>query len=66
MKRTRKGVYATVEYPGQTRNAKIIDGEYSVGDYVFVTAQIVVQKISHEEAIASLKAWDSIDKSEEE
>lgn len=51
------GDTATIEYPGQTREAKIIGGEYSVGDYVFVSAQIIVQKISEEEALASLKEW---------
>ena len=51
---------ATVEYPGQTREAKIIDGNYDVGDYVFVSAQIIVQKISEDEAIRSLEAWEHV------
>jgi len=53
-----KGDNATVEYPGQTREAKIIEGEYKVGDYVFVSAKIIVQKISKEEALESLKGWE--------
>jgi hydrogenase expression/formation protein HypC len=53
-----KGDNATIEYPGQTREAKIIEGGYKVGDYVFVSAKIIVQKISKEEALESLKGWE--------
>lgn len=52
-----KGNTATIEYPGQTRTAKIIEGKFNVGDYVFVSAQIIVQKIPEQEAIESLKWW---------
>ncbi|MBW2972588.1 HypC/HybG/HupF family hydrogenase formation chaperone [Candidatus Woesearchaeota archaeon] len=52
------GDKATVEYPGQTREAGIIDGDYKVGDYVFVSAQIIVTKIPEDEALRSLKAWE--------
>ena len=51
---------ATVEYPGQRREAKIIEGEYAVGDYVFVSAQIIVQKIPEKEALESLEAWKNV------
>jgi hydrogenase expression/formation protein HypC len=54
------GDMATIEYPGQTREAKIIEGEYSIGDYVFVSAQIIVQKITEEEAMISLKGWEDV------
>lgn len=50
---------ATIEYPGQTRTATIIDGEYSIGDYVFVSAKIIVQKLTEEEALATLKEWEN-------
>ncbi|MBN1644583.1 HypC/HybG/HupF family hydrogenase formation chaperone [Candidatus Woesearchaeota archaeon] len=53
------GDTAVIEYPGQTREAKIIDGEYSVDDYVFVSAQIIVQKLTKEEALATLKEWEN-------
>jgi hydrogenase expression/formation protein HypC len=53
-----EGDMATVEYPGQQRKARIIEGDYSVGEYVFVTAQIIVQKIPEKEALQSLKAWE--------
>lgn len=49
---------ATIEYPSENREAKILDGSYTIGDYVFVTAKIVVQKIPTEEALESLKGWN--------
>jgi len=49
---------ATIEYPGENRQAKIIEGDYAVGDYVFVSAQIIVMKVPEDEAIQSLKAWE--------
>jgi hydrogenase expression/formation protein HypC len=60
-----EGDDATVEYPGQTRIARIMDGEYAVGDYVFVSAQIIVQKIPDEEALKSLKAWETVFENED-
>lgn len=54
-----EGDTATIEYPGQTREAKIIDSEYSIGDYVFVSSQIIVQKLTEEEALATLKEWEN-------
>jgi len=54
------GDTAIIEYPGQTREAKIIDGEYKLGDYVFVSAQIIVQKLTEEEALESLKGWKDV------
>ncbi|MBW2967598.1 HypC/HybG/HupF family hydrogenase formation chaperone [Candidatus Woesearchaeota archaeon] len=55
-----EGDQATIEYPGQTRQAMIVEGEYKVGDYVFVSAQIVVQKLTEKEALESLEAWESV------
>jgi hydrogenase assembly chaperone HypC/HupF len=48
---------ATIQYPGEKRTAKILDGEYSVGDYVYVTAQIVIQKLPEKDAQNMLRAW---------
>ncbi|MFC1742199.1 HypC/HybG/HupF family hydrogenase formation chaperone [Nanoarchaeota archaeon] len=50
----------TLEYPGENRKAKIIEGDYKVGEYVFVTAQIVVMKIPEKEALQSLEAWQNV------
>jgi hydrogenase expression/formation protein HypC len=55
-----EGDTATIEYPGQMREAKIIDGKYNIGDYVFVSAQIIVQKLTEEEALESLKGWKDV------
>ena len=52
-----EGDTATIGYPGQTRQARIIEGDYKIGDYVFVSAQIIVQKLPKEEAQKSLEAW---------
>ncbi len=51
---------ATIQYPGEQRTAMIVDGDYSIGDYVFVSAQIIVQKLSEQEALASLKEWENV------
>jgi hydrogenase expression/formation protein HypC len=55
-----EGETATIEYPGQTREARIIEGDYSVGDYVFVASQFIVQKIPKEEALKSLEVWKDV------
>jgi len=55
-----EGDKATIEYPGEQRTATIVDGDYSIGDYVFVSAQIIVQKLSEQEALASLKEWENV------
>ena len=52
------GDTATLEYPGQIRQAKIIEGDYVVGEYVFVSAHIIIMKVPEKEAIKSLEAWD--------
>ena len=59
-----EGDRAMIEYPGETREAGIIEGDYKVGDYVFVSAKIIVQKIPEEEAVKSLKAWETVFKNE--
>lgn len=55
-----EGDDATIQYPGENRVAKILDGDYKVGDYVFVSAQIVVQKLTEKEALASLEQWENV------
>ena len=52
-----EGDIATIDYLGQKRQAKIIEGDYKPGDYVFVSAQIIVQKLDKDEALKSIKAW---------
>lgn len=55
-----EGNEATIQYPGEQRIATIVDGDYSIGDYVFVSAKIIVQKLSEEEALATLKEWENV------
>jgi len=52
-----EGDIALISYPGETQEARIVVGEYSVGDYVFVSEKIIVQKISEKEALQSLRSW---------
>lgn len=52
------GDEAIIEYPGEQRAAKIVEGDFNIGDYVFVSAQIIVQKIPEKEALESLKGWE--------
>ena len=40
--------------------AKIIDGDYRVGDYVFIQHELVVQKIPEKEALEAIKQWKEI------
>ncbi len=51
---------ATIQYPGQTKTAKMITTTYRVGDYVFVSAGIIVQKIPKKEARESLAGWKDV------
>ncbi|MEE9525516.1 MAG: HypC/HybG/HupF family hydrogenase formation chaperone [Candidatus Woesearchaeota archaeon] len=48
---------AVIEYfTNEKRTATLIqEDEYKVGDYVFVSAEIVVQKLSEKEALESIK-----------
>ncbi len=54
-----KGDNAVIEYiNNQKRTALLIqEDEYKVGDYVFVSSKIVVQKIPKNEALESLKVF---------
>ena len=51
---------ATIQYPAETRSAKLISDDFKVGDYVFVQAGIVLDKISKKEAEESLEAWSNL------
>ncbi len=39
---------ATVDYGSEKRQAKIVQGDFKVGDYVIVSAQIVSEKVPEE------------------
>lgn len=51
------GHRATVEYPGQTRQAMLGDPDFQIGDYVMVQMGIVSKKLTPEEADHVLTAW---------
>lgn len=48
-----EGDIATLDYGSEQRQAKIIDGDYKIGDCVLVQAKIVVEKVSDEQ----MKGW---------
>jgi hydrogenase expression/formation protein HypC len=55
-----EGDIASVDYEAEIRKAKLITNDVDVGDYVFVQAGIVVQKIPKQEAIKALEGWKEI------
>ncbi|MFH1650330.1 MAG: HypC/HybG/HupF family hydrogenase formation chaperone [Candidatus Woesearchaeota archaeon] len=48
---------ATIDYGPEQREAMIIEGEYSVGEYVIVQGKIVAMKIPEEEAKQALSLY---------
>lgn len=48
-----KGDLATVDYGGEKREGKIVEGTYKVGDFVIIQGKIVLEKIPPEE----VKEW---------
>ncbi len=44
-----RGGIATVDYGSEKREARIVVGEYTVGDFVIVQAKIVVDKVPPEQ-----------------
>ncbi|MFH0970464.1 MAG: HypC/HybG/HupF family hydrogenase formation chaperone [Candidatus Diapherotrites archaeon] len=44
---------ATVDYGSEKRRAKIVVGDYHIGDFVLVQAKLVVEKIPREQ----VQAW---------
>jgi len=50
-----KGDLATIDYSGEKRVAKIIRGNYKVGDYCLVQAKMVLEKIPKKQVKELLK-----------
>lgn len=48
-----KGNKAIVDYGSEKREARIVDGDFRVGDYVIVSAKIVSEKVDEEQ----VKEW---------
>ena len=40
---------ATIDYGSEKRLARIVDGNFSVGDFVFVKGKVVVEKVPEEQ-----------------
>lgn len=50
---------ATVDYGTEKRTGKIIEDEYTVGDYVIIQGGIVAMKIEKKEAEEALKLYQT-------
>lgn len=48
---------ARVKILEEEYTAKIIDGNYKVGEYVFIQHELVVQKIPEKEALKAIEIW---------
>ena len=48
-----KNNLATVDYGTEKREGKIVEGNFSVGDYVIIQGKIVIEKIPEQE----VKQW---------
>jgi hydrogenase assembly chaperone HypC/HupF len=54
---------ATIDYCGEQRKAKILEGNYKKGDYVIVQARIIMMKVPQKEAVECIKALQKLSKS---
>jgi hydrogenase expression/formation protein HypC len=54
-----EGDRAIVDYGSEKREARIVDGDYSVGDYVIVSAKIVSDRVSEEQVKGWLEMLDA-------
>ena len=57
---TIKNAIATVRYPKETRVAKIVTGNYKIGDYVIAQAGMVIEKVPKKQA----RTWNEFLKAE--
>lgn len=48
---------ALVDYGSEKRQGKIVDGEYSIGDYVIIQGGLVIEKIPERQAKDWLEAF---------
>ena len=53
---------ATIDYGSEKRQAKIVEGDYKVGDCVLVQAKVVVEKVPEKQ----MKGWLEVLKDIEE
>jgi hydrogenase maturation factor len=49
----KEGKKVKVDYDGDVRDANVIEGDYSVGDFVIVQGHIVIEKVP----VAQVSKW---------
>jgi len=54
-----KGI-ATVDYGKERREARLMNPEIKVGDYVVVQNKLILQSLPEEQAVRSLKEWEKV------
>ncbi|MEA2036272.1 MAG: HypC/HybG/HupF family hydrogenase formation chaperone [Nanoarchaeota archaeon] len=59
------GDFAIIEYGEEKREAKLLNPEIKVGDYVVVQNKLVLQKVEEQEALESIKLWKQALKNED-
>ena len=52
-----EGDSATVDYGEDQREAKLINPDIKVGDYVVVQNKLILLKLPEEQALESIKLW---------
>lgn len=52
-----KGEVAVVEYGSEKREARLMNPEIKIGDYVAVQNQLILQSIPEKEALESIELW---------
>ena len=58
------GDIATIDYGSETREAKLIDEEFKIGDFVLVKAKVVVEKVPKDHMDAWLNVLHEINERE--
>lgn len=59
-----EGEVATLDYGSEKREARIVEGDYKVGDYVLVQARVVVEKVSGKQMEGWLEVLQDIQERE--
>ncbi len=52
-----EGDSAIVDYDGEQREAKLINQDIQVGDYVVVQNKLILLKMPEEQALQSIELW---------
>ncbi len=56
------GDKAIIDYSGEKREASLaLKKDISVGDFVIVSAKMVMEKVPEDEALKTLEMWDKTD-----